>query len=281
MSIKTICAISDSHAGHENGLISPNMAVERIDQNGNIVPYYFHMSEINKHIWNLHQRIVARAKAADYLILIHLGDIVQGTKYVDGVLTTNLAEQIEIAYGNFMEFYNLPNLKAVRIITGTRSHEDGVGTASKILGARLRREFPNVDTKTVEHSLLDVEGIIVDAAHHGPSAGTRTWLQGNEARYYLRSLLMAEIMAGKRPPDLVMRGHYHVKISETLDINGREHRLVIMPSMMMMDTGFTRQATRSSYTVTNGGVFVEVFNGMMFPPTFITESVDVRTKESI
>lgn len=239
------------------------------------------MSEINKHLWNIHSMIVERAKEADDLVLFHIGDVVQGTKYLDGCLTSNLHEQIEIAYQNMIEFYRLENLKVARIITGTRSHEDGVGTASKILGMRLRKEFPNVDTRTVEHSLADVDGVLIDVAHHGPSGGRRIWLNGNEARFYLRNIVISEIMAGNRPPDVVMRGHVHTKVTETITVGDNEHRLIVLPSMMMIDSGFARQATRSAYTVTNGGVFFEVQDGAMSAPEFVAETVDIRTKEKL
>lgn len=129
--MRTICAISDTHAGHENGLLSPDTVIERVDENGNVSQFQFSMSEINKHLWNIHSMIVERAKEADDLVLFHIGDVVQGTKYLDGCLTSNLHEQIEIAYQNIIEFYRLENLKVARIITGTRSHETALERRQK------------------------------------------------------------------------------------------------------------------------------------------------------
>jgi len=85
-------------------------------------------------------------------------------------------------------------------------------------GAPITIIFKNKDIKMCQHGLLDIDGVTIDYAHHGPFPGSRSWLKGNIARYYLRDLMMREIMNGNSPPKLVVRAHYHTPVEEYLKI---------------------------------------------------------------
>jgi hypothetical protein len=94
--------------------------------------------------------------------------------------------------------------------------------------------------------------------------------------------MMDEIQTGNKPPNLVLRGHYHTFIKEYLSITNAEHEyeswIVIAPSMCMLDD-YGQQATRSTYRITNGVVAFEIINNRLYPPIKLAKSIDIRTKE--
>jgi len=132
----------------------------------------------------------------------------------------------------------------------------------------------------VDHGLLEVSGAFIDYRHHGPGGGIRNWTKGNVARHYLRSLMLDEIVYGRRPPDLVLCGHYHTKVNEVVTVGNHESRLVVMPSMCGL-SGYARQVTKSAYIITNGIAFFHVEDGEVSRPIWVEETLDIRTKETV
>jgi len=144
----------------------------------------------------------------------------------------------------------------------------------------LRLMYPGVEIAGAHHALVDVGGLLIDAAHHGPPPGSRSWLSGNVALYHLRDMVMRHLMAGKRPPDLFLYGHYHTKIVVTLTINDHDYRLIIMPSFLGGLTGYARMRTRSEYEITTGGCYFDIQNGALGQIKWVTKTIDLRTRLS-
>lgn len=281
--MQTNAVISDSHSGHRNGLLAPGVEIEtllKIDGIEESDVWTPELSEINKYLWNLH--IKTRDKAAQNnndLNLIHLGELCWGCKHPSGVIDNSVATQVELGYATFLPWYELPQLKRVRIIPGTDSHEFEDSSASILIAKRLRAEFPGVDTRVLYHGLFDIEQVTVDASHHGPYPGSRSWLRGNTALYYLRDRVMREMMSGRIPADLYLRGHYHTRIHVLLDMMTRIYRLVIMPSMMVMNN-YARKVTQSEYEITNGEALFYVDGNKISDPDWVTNTIDLRSKET-
>ena len=279
---KIIVAVSDYHSGNALGLCNPETELQ--DDMGQ--PKHPDLNEPQKYLWDVYTKGVQDCislAGRDEIVVIHDGDVTHGNKYIEEVIGTRIADQIFIAVYNFLPFLNLKNVKTLRLAKGTGAHSFGEGSAD-VLVEKILKERTKKDIKTLYHGLSQIGGIWVDYAHHGANVGSRNWLRGNEARYYLRSIMMDEIQAGNVPPRLVLRGHYHSYVKETLWMDTYlgmvESTIVILPSMCMLgDHG--RQATRSAYKITNGMVALEVINDKLFDTHFFGQTLDIRTREVI
>lgn len=279
-----LAAISDTHGGFKLGLLNPKTILEDEDEEGNIIQYSPELNNTQKYLWDdVYLPAVDKLKELagdDEIILAHIGDPTHGNKYISEQVSTRLSDQIDIALFNLLPLCQLDNVSTIRIVKGTGSHEFGEGSAPILIQRLLSKAFPNKSIKAVNHGLMEIDGFEVDYAHHGPYPGSRDWLRGNVARYYLRDLMYQSINSGMRPPNLVLRGHYHQYVREWLSMNGNESWLVILPSMCMLSF-YTRQATRSAFRSTNGLVAFEVEDGQLREAHFFGKTMDIRTKETI
>ena len=177
-------------------------------------------------------------------------------------------------------WYKIQNVTFVGITVGTGAHNFGEGSAEILVSDRLSAEYKNVTTRVAYHGLLDIMGCKIDFAHHGPHPGSRNWLQGNVARLYLQSLVMDELDAGCKPPDLVLRGHFHTfvkawycKRHQEVDY---ESWLVVMPPMCLPGD-WTHQATKSVYRISPGIVAFEFVDGALVGIYPFSKPLDIRT----
>lgn len=279
-----VALFSDTHGGSDHGLLSPDTKIPKFDEHGE--PYYFcpELNRIQNYLYALYSTHVERcADIADDndLVCEHDGDIAHGTKHPDETrISASTSVQKVIAEAIFKPWIVLPNVKTIRIAEGTQAH-DGLGNSMTYdVTAQLQAEYPDKDIKAVQHGLLDIDGYKIDYAHHGPPPGRRSWLKGNEARYYLRDRMMREIIAGRKPPDLYHRAHYHEPVIEWLKVNGFESHLIITPSYSFPGA-WTRQATKSINEVVNGMMVLEIEDGKLLNIHELIERTDIRTKERI
>jgi hypothetical protein len=191
-----------------------------------------------------------------------------------------MANQILIANANLRPVLEMPNVMKMRIAAGTAAHTFSEGSSAILVAQMLSQEYKDKDIQALYHGLMDIDGFVMDYSHHGPSTGARTWLSGNVARYYLQSLMLAEITAGRKPPNVVMRGHFHEPICERVCIGGFESWIVVTPALCMMDD-HSRQATRSKPTVTVGMLALEIVDGKMLDIQEHYKTIDIRTKEKL
>jgi len=281
-----IVVIYDSHGGHTYGLLNPDTVIEAIDMEGNTYQYCPPLTEIQKHLWyNITVPALEATKELAWkspVAVLSGGDITHGNGFKEELVTTRISDQKFIAEANFLPFIELKNTNYARFVKGTGVHEFGEGSASIEVAGLFQRRFPKKDIKALYHGLLNIEGYEIDYSHHGPTPGKRNWLKGNEARYYLRSLMMDELSLGKSPANLVLRGHYHDPVKEYLSIdwNGSEYEswLYILPSMSFPND-FAVKATKSQYIVTTGIVIFEIINSKLFKTYKFATRLDIRTKE--
>ena len=279
--------MSDTHTGHTLGLINPNTMLQLEMPDGSIKKTLPELNEIQKYLWELYEtqrEELLKFVNGDKLIVFFTGDLCQGNKYVKQLISTDISQQVFMGSGVIEPWLSYKNLIAVRIVMGTAAHNFGEGAAEKIIAAMISSKYPKINIEILYHGLASIGEIDIDYSHHGPFHGSRNWLKGNEARYYLRSIMMDEIQAGNKPPNLVMRGHYHTFIKEYLSITNANHEyeswIVICPSMCLIDE-YARQATRSAYRITNGIVAYEIINNRLYTPIKFAETLDVRTKENL
>jgi len=273
------------HGGHRHGLLNPSTILDEINEKGEIIgDYHPEMTPIQKYLWEEYTKDIAKIKeiaGPDPLYVVVNGDLTAGNKYPQLLVSDRIADQFIIAVANFHPWYEL-RPRAVRIIKGTGAHVFNEGTSEIVVATLLRAGYPSVSTKVMDHGLFTIAGVEIDISHHGPVAGSREWLKGNEARYYLRSAMMNEIISGKAPPRIYFRGHYHEEVEESLIVKGNGNRykstLIITPSFAFIDS-HARQTVKSPAHITHGMFAVEIVDGELLRTWPLTRTIDIRSHE--
>lgn len=275
--------ISDTHCGHKLGLINPE--TELFDE-GTGKTYRPAINEYQQFLWELYLYSIEKAKEISKnkdIVIIILGDITQGTKYPEQLLSTKVADQISIAQQMLKPLLSLKNIRALRMVFGTGSHEFGEGSSMLILKDEIAPIFPKVNVNVITHGLLNIKDTLIDYAHHGPGVGIRDWLNGNELRFYLKNIIYKEIKNNNKVPDLVLRGHVHGFSNESIywieNDEIKKSTITSLPSMCGMGE-FGRQSSRSNHLLSNGIVLYEI-NGRVSDPIPLIRTTDVRIKEEI
>jgi len=284
---RIVVALSDTHAGHRLGLMPPQLTLYDEAPDGTLAPYTPTLSAVQQWLWRCYTDDMAAVVALagdDPVTVIHNGDLTWGRKYATELVSTREANQYLIACANLEPWLRLPNLTAMRLSHGTGSHGFQEGTDVSLISELLRARFPESDIGVCRHGLADVDGVLVDYAHHGPPPGTRNWLSGNNLRYYVRSLMMDEIQRGRVPPRAVLRAHYHQYVRETVRIQcgDTEHvsDIVLTPAYCGLSE-FAQQATRSAYLIGCGLVALEIVDGRLADIHSLTRAIDLRREERL
>lgn len=282
---RVLACEADEHAGHKLGLMNPETVLIEEAEDGTLTPYTPELTMVQEWLWKLRQNNLERlAEIAgrDEVVYIHAGDITHGLKYPQHLVSNRMSDQILMAVANVRPVLGTKRVRTVRLIKGTGVHVFGEGSSEILVADRLRAEFPALNVAAVYHGDADVDGMKVDYTHHGPGPGSREWLRGNVARFYLRDLMMRRLMAGKVPPRLVVRAHYHALVTEELTIRvggcAFTSELVVLPSMCGMGE-HARKATRSFDEITCGMVVYEVVEGTLRQRHELTETLDIKTQE--
>lgn len=275
--------LSDTHCGHKLGLINPETTIFDESTGKEIA---LNLTEVQKYLWELYLYTIQEAqrlsKGMDIVVLM-LGDITHGIKYPEQLISTRMADQITIVQQMLKPLLALKNVKAVRMVFGTGSHDLGEGSSMLILKGQLSPSFPKTDIGVITHGLLNIKNHLIDYAHHGPGTGIRDWLNGNEVRFYLRNIIYREIKSGNQIPDLVLRGHVHGFSHESIHWIEKDElkksSITIVPSMCGMSE-FARQGGRSGHLLSNGIVMYHI-NNIVSDPIPIIRTLDVRIKEEL
>lgn len=284
-----LVTMTDSHAGHLLGLMPPDVTLFQVGINGNIVPRTPKQTAMQEYLW--YDVYIPAVKKLDMLtkgdpiVGIHAGDPTHGIKHPEQLVTTSIADHVQIAVENMAPLLQMQNMRAFRFVMGTDVHEFGEGSASVLVAANIKNIYHGLDVGVVAHGLASVGGVTIDYAHHGPPPGARSWLHGNVARYYLRDQMLIHLTElGKVPPDIFLRGHVHEYVHEVLrqDYSDGEcwSRLVVIPSMCGLSS-FARKTTRSHYILRNGLVVFVLENERIVDVIPYIEKMDLRTKEQI
>lgn len=280
---------SDTHCGHRLGLCLPGTVLTDYDEKGRRYDWEVRLTATQKYLAEKYERdlqaVAELATACDDTVVLHDGDLCQGLKHFQSLMSNNLEHQVIIARDVMRPWLVRPELKVskLRFVQGTAAHTLE-GAIEPLVAHMLQAQFPGGDIEVVFHGLFTVDGVAIDCVHRGPYPGSREWLRGNVARLSLRSMMLRELLDKRRPPDLVIRAHYHrcVEEEEYVDSAGVRYRskLVLLPSYCGMDL-HGHHATQGLSWQSHGLVVFIVEGGKVVDTKPLVESLDLRTEEEL
>lgn len=226
-----------------------------------ISPKRFRIDESNVHEASESQLLILdfwndfwkrRKKDGRPLIAIFGGDLVDGDHHRTLQLwTQDELVQVDASVELLKPIVNLSERSF--LLRGTTAH---VGQSGRY-DSRVAREL---GVPSYYHLQLNVSGVLFDLAHHGPSVGKRFWNLGNSARMYARHVAVSHIARKSKPPDVVIRGHVHKSVHETVRDNGHTTEMIVSPSFQLKSE-FAFRVSSEDDLADIGGVVVGVENG--------------------
>lgn len=276
---------TDKHGGHILGLLNPDTVLKAEDRNGQLQNWTPKLQPTQEALWEWYTEDVKRVKelaGGDPIVLVDLGDQVQGGNgRAHELVSTRMADQIAIGAANLAPWFKLPNLQRALFVKGTGYHEMGEGSAAMLIGEIVAAKYgKQVDVPY--HSKAVIGGVNFDLSHHGAPPGSRNWLRGNVLRLYVQSLMDRCLMEGQEPPDVLLRGHYHQYVPETVTRQARgktyRTRAAICPSYCFIDD-YARKVAKSPDRITIGMVAFEVEAEKCGDPVEIMRTLDFATNE--
>lgn len=285
---QVIVGLADTHGGHNQGLLNPDTVLERDDESGKPHRYNPQLTPFQEMIYADYSECMDRViniADNDEIILIHDGDLTQGNRFEENWVSSRLSDQIIIAYHNLKPWMKYKNIKIIRVAKGTGAHVYKEGSSEILVSKLLQNEFKDKDITAVYHGLLTTDNFSVDYAHHGPSPGTREWLKGNMGVLYLKDIMKRSLKRGVRPPDLVLRAHFHEyshvnHIEQWGDNDEYISTLVTLPSFCGGgDNGI--KASRSRDTLQIGMCAFEIVDGKLHNIHRLFRTYDIRSEEKI
>ena len=258
--------ISDPHGGYRFGLMRPGIKLDPMDEKEDF--YAPRATAFQRKIWQLYKSDIAYVKklaGKDDIVVVLLGDLIQGTILRDGMLVTpRLDDQYAIIEDALEPVLSLPNVKRVYICKGTGAHTMKHGSSELSMARHIRKVY-GIKTSCYYHIRLNVRGVEFDLAHHGASTGIWKWISGDQIRRYTRDVMFGDLLAHRKPPDILLRGHYHDRWIETirLYINGEMHRTdaAVCPGYSLFTDDYTLKATKSKPYMTVGTLPMVIENG--------------------
>ena len=148
----------------------------------------------------------------------------------------------------------------------------------------LKVLYPDKKIEIADHWLLDLDGYVMDVAHHGAGPGSRNWLKGNILKWYTESLMQDCIDLQEPVPDVVLRAHHHEPIYTrgVHQTGGRVWRTdaFITPPFCFIGS-HAQKVIRSPGRMSVGMVALEVVNGKLLDWHFFLRTIDLRVREIV
>ena len=192
-----------------------------------------------------------RKKDGRPIIAIFGGDVVDGDHHNTLQIWTNdELTQVDAAVDLLKPVVNIA--KKSYLLRGTTAHVGQSGRFDSLVAREL-------GIPAYYHLRLNVDGVVFDLAHHGPGVGKRIWNMGNSIRSYGRTIEMSHALTGRKPPDVVIRGHVHKSCHETL--HGRHTTEIIVSPAWQLKTEYAHRVSTEDDLADIGGVVVGVYNG--------------------
>ena len=272
--------LSDPHSGHISGLINPDTLIQDDEKR----QVKFSLNDRQEYVWNVYSKGVEetfKLAGKDNVLLFCLGDLTHGNKYIPELMSTRGADQYAIGTQIFDPWLQShKNVKAIRFVFGTAAHNFGQGTSEIVISERLQDKHPELDIRSYYQAVCKVLDKSFDIAHHGSPTGRRIWLHGNEARYYLRDIMLTALTHGEKPPDVVLRGHRHVFVDEIVTEGDYKSRIIIAPALCLPGE-FAIQVAQSVGKATTGMIAIEVIDGMPMQVHKFVDTIKTTVMETL
>jgi hypothetical protein len=266
--------------------LNPKAELWEEDEVGDWIPYKPQLTATQAYLWQCLEEDLATVESIARgapIWIVHAGDLCHGDKYPEQLVSTRKADQVVIATANVKRVLELPNIQALRLIEGTGAHTFAEGSATILVANQLRAEHRDLDIECRAHSLLNIWGVEMDCAHHGPSPGIRNWTAGRQLRYYVQSVMLDCLADGQNPPGALIRAHNHTGRHETVRIHTRRGTFtteaILLPAYCGL-SGYARQVTRSKYRIDIGLILLEIIKGKIIECHMIWRTLDLRSRET-
>lgn len=202
-----IAVVSDIHCGSTVAMVPPEGV--RLDDGGTYRP-----SKVNSWLWkcweDFWQRVKEQRKRAKAdLYIVYNGDFFEGDHHRTTQIISSNPET-----GDYLadRIYSVP--KALRpkhqfFVRGTEAHVGASGASEEAFARRVRatKDEEN-DTWSWWYLKADINGVIVEALHHG-KIGRLPWTTQNALTQQAAHIFMEHAQRGERHPDISIRSHMH------------------------------------------------------------------------
>ena len=203
--------ITDAHSGHDQGLTSPDTELkDDLPMQGEPTYRKVHLNATQE---VLHELIlegrewIGKECHGWKKMLVHAGEVIQGNKYTDNLLTNDLYEQVKMSFDTFKPWMNIIDM--VRLHQATTWHEFGNGSASKLIADMLKMQYKDIDVAHANKFRFDIDGFLLETSHHGPATSKRKRLEDSSAKWSAHNKLQVGLIENEPIPDLVVTGHTH------------------------------------------------------------------------
>lgn len=287
---KIVAIRGDTQSGHAGGLLNPEAVfpVVGFDPKGKKVVEDYEDAQLNpvqKQLWKWSEQDrenVKKLAGSDEIVFVEMGDMTQGARFTDDLKETSLSRQTITSFHNSLPWLGMDAVRRMRAVKGTGVHVWGEGSTETLLTMLLQKEYPKKDVKIADHYLLNVDGYLIDVAHHGPGPGMRNWTRGNAFELYVKSILLDDLNVGRTPPHIVLRAHKH-EYTYGHAIHQVKGTIWKLPGFIVPPYCFigshAQKATNSPSSMGVGTLALELVNGKLLEEHAFTHFVDLRTEE--
>lgn len=255
-----LAAVGDLHAGSTVGLHPDEESP--LDDGGAYTPSP--VQRWNFANWrNFWSRVADRTEGQSIRILAN-GDLVEGHHHgTVQVVSQHPGIQGDILRSCWAPALDLVSVKAFVVVRGTASHV-GQGSPTEESFARwlVQQKVPvlaDEDTRTLSwrHFKGDLDGVRIDATHHGRTGG-RPWTAPGGVTNLATEILTEYAQRDDAPPHLAIRSHKH-KHYDTGTMT--KVRVLALPAWQL-GTDWVKQAVPESLADL-GGSLIEIHNGQI------------------
>lgn len=249
-----VAVVSDPHVGSKIGLAPPRIDFDDGDS--------YEASQIQQEAWDYWKKDFWPFvwKKNRETVVVFNGDLIDGNHHgTNQIWSASEIEQIRVAADLFDPIAR--KASSTYVVRGTPAHVMASGMADEAIARKIRANKSSPEGNRVAtssyHLKLNVGGVNLDIAHHGPNPGRRIWLYGNELRGYCRTIVLDALARNAKPPDAIIRSHVHHKVHETVRDYGNKCEAFITPAWQWK-TEFAHRIVSHEDIADIGGLLIEI-----------------------
>lgn len=258
------CFPADTHAGSTSGLMPPEQW--QMADGGFHNPSY-----TQKVIWKQWEDcwdkvIETKKKNKSRLVIVHLGDAIEGNHHDSTEIITNRLDEQERIHISCMDWalkatkFNSDVEDKIIYVAGTTAHTGESAVAEE----RIARQFDGIypykrGTESLDYQdgkyvwdriLFSHAGVNFNVAHAGANPGNRAWTKESGLQSLIKNVYFSSIESNTKIPNFWIRAHMHEYTPAiykgkkgTIEgiicpaFQGRTHYLKILPNHIMSDIG--------------------------------------------